>query len=77
MLNYLKSELYKYFNRKYLYIFVGIIFALCIGVFLLIHNQQPSATFSKFLNEAPELLVTSEFFVLFIYILYILYISDV
>ncbi|HJB26166.1 MAG TPA: ABC transporter permease [Firmicutes bacterium] len=35
MLNYIKSELYKTFHRKYLYIFTGICCLLCAGVNLL------------------------------------------
>ncbi len=31
MLNYIKSELYKTFHRKYPYIFTGICSLLCIG----------------------------------------------
>ncbi len=32
MLNYIRSELYKTFRRKYLYIFTGICCLLCVGV---------------------------------------------
>lgn len=40
MLNYIKSELYKTFHRKYLYIFTGICCLLCIGVNLVVFYQN-------------------------------------
>lgn len=40
MLNYIKSELYKTFHRKYLYIFTGICCLLCVGFNLLIFYQN-------------------------------------
>ena len=40
MLNYIKSELYKTFHRKYPYIFTGICSLLCIGFNLLIFYQN-------------------------------------
>ncbi len=56
MLNYIKSELYKTFHRKYLYIFTGICCLLCVGVNLLVlyenHNFPDAVSFDGILNIA-------------------------
>lgn len=51
MLNYMKSELYKTFHRKYLYIFTGICSLLCIGVnLLMLFPEVGSANFEGMLG---------------------------
>lgn len=66
MLNYVKSEVYKHLNRKYIYITVAATSALFISVFFLLRFVAHLNTFTPVLENSSVFLESSVYFVLII-----------